>query len=340
MTRKPDRIAKLLSHRPAHGTSVEVAPYFNPALPKVAGHDVLILDVFDTVTLRSRATEDQNIPTSLIDEIEDVDIVGDASAIGELLAAKGLTGSIAFVVSSHNFEHLPNPIRFLQGVEESLMPGGVLSMAIPDCRATFDHFRSPTRLIDWLIAYHDGYRQPTSDSLFDLQANRAGFPVGATMSGSCDWGTENLQDARLVGDLRVAYDTWLESRRATREYTDCHVSVVFDAQFALLIEDLRFLGLIGLEVIEVTPNHGHEFFAHLRRPVSKAPQISQVAYMNRREILLRRIAAGLGDCASPGARGLFSTWRQPKAMVRKIVGKQIFDRVKVWNRARKARRTH
>jgi hypothetical protein len=338
MTRRPDRVTKLLSHRPLTGIAVEVAPYFNPALPKAAGHDVLILDVFDTKTLRDRAQASPDIPNERIVEIEDVDVVGDASAIGELLAARGLAGKVGFVVSSHNFEHLPDPIRFLRGVEASLMPGGVLSMAIPDCRSTFDHFRSMTRLVDWLTAFHDGHSQPTPNSLFDLRANEARFPIGSEMRLACDWGSEDPGIARLVGDLHGAYATWLEARTTLGDYTDCHVSVVFDAQFRLMVEDLRQLGLISLEILEITGNHGHEFFAHLRRPVTAKAPLSTAEYQVRREKLVRNVTAAIGDDAFPFNKQPFAVALRPKSVVRRIIGGARFDKIKLWNRARKARR--
>lgn len=338
MSLQSRRVARLLSHRPGFGKAVEVAPYFNPALPKAAGHDVLILDVFDTETLRSQALDDPNIPNERIAEIEEVDIVGDASAIGELLAARGLAGQIGFVVSSHNFEHLPDPIRFLRGVEACLMPGGVLSMAIPDCRATFDHFRGMTRLVDWVTAFHDGHRQPSANTLFDYAANVAGFPAGGTLRGTCNWRRDDPREAKLTGDLRSAYDRWLASRNKAGDYTDCHVSVVFDAQFALMIEDLRFLGLVGLEVIEITPNAGFEFFAHLRRPVTPPPLMSEADYRARREELLRRVAGGLGDRAFPALRFAGLAAQGPKKIARKLLGEDGFERLRSWNRARKERR--
>ncbi len=335
MTRTANRLDQLLRHRPPSGTAVEVAPYFNPALPKAAGNEVLIIDVFDTATLRERAKEDQEIPNERVGEIEEVDIVGDASAIGDLLAARGLTGKIGFVVSSHNFEHLPDPIRFLQGVESALMPGGVISMAIPDCRATFDHFRSMTRLVDWLAAHHDRRSQPSADTVFDLASNQAAFGSDTALVSSCDFKVCDPRQARLVGDLRDAYESWLSARKVQQPYEDSHVSVVFDAQFALLMEDLRFLGLIGLEVIEISKNNGHEFYAHLRRPNNVAQPVSQSDYTVRREILARRVTAESGDLAFPLLKHPISASMNVKVLARKLVGGKLYDKVRSWNRSRK-----
>jgi SAM-dependent methyltransferase len=338
MTRRADRLDLLLAHRPKRGLEIEVAPYFNPALRKAAGNDVLILDVFDSKQLRALAQKDPSIPASRIGEIEDVDIVGDASQIGDLVTERGLAGKIGFVVSSHNFEHLPNPIRFLRGVESILKPGGVLSMAIPDCRATFDHFRSPTRLVDWLVAYQDGHSQPTAETIFDLRANEARFSSSVGGPGSCDWRRHDPNDVWLGGDLRKAYDTWQSLRGKQASYQDTHVSVVFDASFALLIEDLRHLGLIGLEIIEISQNCGHEFFAHLRRPVAPVTPETDEAYLARREKLLRDVIAGLGASAFPISKKGWLKTINPKQLTRRLIGTARYDRIRAWNRVRIGRR--
>src|SRR5205085_1205758 len=86
---------------------VEIGPYWNPLVPKREGFGALALDLFDAETLRQLAEQDPGIPRELISNIEDVDIIGSATDLDELVAACGLTGQLDYVVSSHNFEHLP-----------------------------------------------------------------------------------------------------------------------------------------------------------------------------------------------------------------------------------------
>ena len=181
-----NRLRKILEFCDLSGKGIEVAPYFNPAVPKRDGHDVLIMDVFDTETLRERASIDPLIPQDRLHEIEDVDLVGDASRIGDVVENTGAAGEIAYIVSSHNFEHLPNPILFLQGCYTALRPGGVLSMAVPDCRACFDHFRMPTRLSDWLMAFHENRGQPSPETIFDYTSNFAYFHKGDKKLPGCN----------------------------------------------------------------------------------------------------------------------------------------------------------
>ncbi|MFN6952852.1 MAG: hypothetical protein ACK4NE_09720 [Albidovulum sp.] len=110
-----DRRTLLLRHIDVSAQGIEVAPYFNPALAKRDGYRVLTVDVFDTDTLRQIALADPGVPDDRISEIEEVDIVTDASSLGQAVTGLGKQGQFGYVLSSHNFEHLPDPIRFLQG---------------------------------------------------------------------------------------------------------------------------------------------------------------------------------------------------------------------------------
>jgi predicted SAM-dependent methyltransferase len=79
-------------------------------------------------------------------ELEDrplveVDILDD----GERLA-KLQDGSQDFVIANHFVEHCENPILALTNMFRVLRPGGVLYMALPDMRYTFDRHREVTTI--------------------------------------------------------------------------------------------------------------------------------------------------------------------------------------------------
>lgn len=61
-----------------------------------------------------------------------------------------------FVLSSHNLEHISNPVRALKEWIRVVKPGGVIIVLLPDYRRTFDHRRSPTPIEHMLEDYELG----------------------------------------------------------------------------------------------------------------------------------------------------------------------------------------
>src|SRR4051812_21528373 len=162
-----DRRDAILKYATKQQLGIEIGPWFNPIAAKRDGYRCLPLDVFDAETLRKRAADDPNISEAAAAMIEDVDLIGSSTHIGELVRARSEAGIFDYIVSSHNFEHLPNPIRFLQGCAEALKPDGVLSMAIPDRRGCFDYFRPVTRLSEWIQASIEDRCKPSHAQAFD-----------------------------------------------------------------------------------------------------------------------------------------------------------------------------
>ena len=127
-----NRTGEILRHCSKVLRGIEIGPDFNPLASRARGYNCLSMDVFTADQLRQIAKGDANIPRDQIANIADVNIVGSASEIGEIVCAKYGQGSFDYIVSSHNFEHLPDHIRFLQGCARVLKAGGYLSMAVPD----------------------------------------------------------------------------------------------------------------------------------------------------------------------------------------------------------------
>jgi len=61
--------------------------------------------------------------------------------------------SYEFVLSSHNLEHISNPVRALKEWERVTKPGGAIVVILPDYRHTFDHRRRPTPVAHMLEDY-------------------------------------------------------------------------------------------------------------------------------------------------------------------------------------------
>src|SRR5438034_3915304 len=80
-----------------------------------------------------------------------VDVVDD----GERLDTIG-TATQDFVIANHFLEHCQDPIRTLDSFFRVLRPGGILYMAVPDKRFTFDRDRPVTPLAHLLRDHAEG----------------------------------------------------------------------------------------------------------------------------------------------------------------------------------------
>lgn len=333
------RLDQLLKHVDPTAAGIEIAPYFNPALPKRSGCNVKVFDVFDTETLRARARENSFIPDSRIAEIEPVDFVGDACRIGAVLEAEGLLGQFDHIVSSHNFEHLANPVLFLQGAARALKPGGVLSMAIPDGRACFDHFRFPTRLADWLLAFHQDRDKPDPVTLFDGAAYRAFYWRGAEKSEAGGFLSEDPAHFVPEQDLQAQYQAFVARLQAPYDYTDAHCSVLFPELFELHLRELIHLGLVDFEILEIMPTQGHEFFAHLRKPRAPVAR-DDAAFYRHRAALMRAVALRLGETPFMSRPRWDIVAEETRHPLRSLLlnPRKMIGQLRLWNRQRRKRR--
>jgi hypothetical protein len=67
---------------------IEIGPWRNPVAPKRDGFETLVIDILGTKDLRQKA-RGMNVPEAQVAGIEEVDIVGDASRLLELVRGKG-----------------------------------------------------------------------------------------------------------------------------------------------------------------------------------------------------------------------------------------------------------
>lgn len=244
---------------------IEIAPWHNPLAPKREGFNCLVADVFDKEELLKRVAADPSIPDERISFIEHVDLVGSATEIVSLVPAAD-HGTFDYIVSSHNFEHLPNPIKFLLGCQRLLKPGGILSMAVPDKRACFDLFRPHTTVVDWLFAFREQRSRPSPEQIFQGTAYSSMLIENGKYV--CAFSIDTPLDAiKVVGDIGAQYQSWLTSG-GTVTYQDAHCSVMTPASFELLIMECRYLGLLSMEIENISGPEGCEFYVRLVNSVT------------------------------------------------------------------------
>lgn len=342
MNPRSPRLRLLTKYASKAARGIEIAPYFNPAVPKADGYNVVIIDIFSTETLREKALADGNILDARVGEIEPVDIVGDGSSVADLVRSNGYDPNFDYILSSHNFEHLPNPIKFLKGCAEVLKEGGVLSMAIPDYRACFDHYRFPTRLSDWLRAYRNDLSAPDADMVFDHIAVQSRYEENGVLRGTCALSKADPHKFVPNQNLDGAMQAYAERLDPDADYRDAHCTATFAAAFELMVRDLIHLGELEFEVIEVLETGGMEFFAHLRKTAN--PVRDQVAFYQRRAELLTQIDRGLGPLACDRVRYRLlrgytryslGALLHPRNLGPMLFGSSLTGRIKAWNRTRR-----
>ena len=99
-----------------------------------------------------------------------------------------------------------------------------------------------------------------------------------------------LKDARGIVFLTNEYDgngRVVEQTQADdTTYRDTHCWAFTPESCALILHDLRYLGLLALDVADVSATHGNEFYVHLRKPERPAT-IDDRAFYDARARYLR-----------------------------------------------------
>ena len=279
-----DRRTEILKHVTKDHKGIEIGPWFAPLAPKREGYNCLTFDVFDTETLRANAARDPYIDKSSIAAIEDVDIVGSSTEIEDVVAARGGLGSFDYIISSHNFEHLPNPIKFLQGCAKVLKPGGYLSMAVPDKRACFDYFRPISTLTGWVEAHIEDRNRPSLRQVFEqnLLHSRYHGSDGVQTGFSIEKDPSNVFALKTVKEAYSGFVSAIE--RGDTNYYDTHCWTFTPSSLRLLLLEINFLELTPFSISEVSDSQGNEFYVHLSNE-GNSPLEPEVFYARRQELL-------------------------------------------------------
>jgi SAM-dependent methyltransferase len=96
---------------------------------------VRYVDRLDLAALR------RQYPELAREELVEVDVIDD----GETLESQP-DASADFIIANHFIEHAEDPLGTLASHLRVLRPGGILYLAVPDRRRTFDADRDPTSL--------------------------------------------------------------------------------------------------------------------------------------------------------------------------------------------------
>jgi len=235
---------------PARGQGLELGALTTPVLTAELGA-VEYADHLPTEGLRDKYHHDPNVA---IDAIVNVTHVMGERPLPEV------TGRARYhhVVASHVIEHAPDLIGWLGDIHAVLKPGGVLALAIPDKRYTFDAMRRTSGLDAMIDAHLRRLRKPSPQQAFDHFAHA----VHADAARLWEADGSGVDCPRIHDDAHGLY----AARQAQQTYLDCHCWVFTPTSFLASLSRLAELDLFHFEVINFEETHfgEHEFFASLR----------------------------------------------------------------------------
>jgi SAM-dependent methyltransferase len=219
------RTRKRLAARFLRGQGIEIGALHLPLeLPR--GASARYVDRMDTDALRREYPELRTRPLVRVDVVDD----------GERLTTVP-DASVDFVIANHFIEHTEDPIATLRSHARVLRPGGVLFLAVPDKRYTFDRDRPVTPLAHLVRDTADG-------------------PEGSRDAHYAEW-------ARHVDHLPEAQVPERAAELRRLGYS-IHFHTFTPASFLPLLVHCRREAAIPLEIEGLVPVR-HEFIALLRR---------------------------------------------------------------------------
>jgi len=245
---------------------LEIGPFCNPLAPRSLGFNTVVVDILDRPALQELAAGKAK-PEEIIAAIEEVDVVGDASRLVELLHSHGIAGPLDWILSSHNFEHLPNPLRFLQDCEALLAEDGLLMMVIPDQRYIFDRFHPHTTTAQVLRAAAQGNDASSEAWAMFEQACLRSRLQSADGQLKAAWDASLHEDRALVmpDPMRLHHDR-LQQGLADENFSfRGHRWHLTPAVFELLLFDLAQLHLVRLEPLQIHATRQSDFLVVLHR---------------------------------------------------------------------------
>src|SRR5579883_787530 len=257
---------KILSSINTKGVGLEIGPSFSPIAPKSEGYNVRILDWMSTqelITLNKSRNHD-------VSKIEPVDYVWSGGSLKDLI---GESACFDWVIASHVIEHTPDLIGFINGCAEILKDDGVLSLAVPDKRYCFDHFRPVSSLSQVIDRSLCSSFQHSPGSVVEY------FLYCCWKGGVLAWERGYPGEYEFPYDLDFVKRMYDQSRNSSK-YIDIHAWCFTPSSFRLMMVELATLGMIVLKECAFFDTAGYEFFVSMdRRGSSSIP--SRTALMKR-----------------------------------------------------------
>ncbi len=209
------------------------------------------LDVFSKEQLVEHYKDDANLNVNNISDVDYVIKDNDWSDVPP---------DFDYVVTSHNMEHVPCLVTFLNNIHDSLKPEGLVFIAIPDYRYCFDRHKLPSNIIDVLDAFYSKRTKPSVRNILEqclISSHNNAIQYWASDYQLTDDAYNKIDVEKCKGLINLNFDT----------YIDSHCWKFTPDNFQYIINTLNELGLIKLKInkIYTTERNSHEFYIKLSK---------------------------------------------------------------------------
>ncbi|MFM0401153.1 methyltransferase domain-containing protein [Paraburkholderia aspalathi] len=258
-----DRAAFLTSGISRENFGIEIGAFHNPIAPKAHGWKTTVVDFTDQAGLLNVArNHTSQIMRDMASNIEVVDIVWRGQPLDEACLAIRQEG-FRYLIASHVIEHVPDIIGFLGQISRLADDNFILSLAVPDCRQTFDYFKPLSSTADALLAHRHKRIMHCPETMFVAYAYASWLDgVGAWQLGAT--GALTLPDS--LDHAHSIYLSYLEKlENGTQPYKDSHCWHWTPSSFQLMMLELNHLGYIDFVIDECEQGPSSEFLVRLKR---------------------------------------------------------------------------
>ena len=229
------RRERLLKHIDLSGKGLEIGPYGYPTVFKSEAN----------ISYLDWKTRDQ-----LVAECTAQDEIASIPETDYLVASNDyrqyVPDTFDYIIANHVLEHVPDLIHWISNITAMLNPNGVLFLALPDKKFTFDKYRQNTTLSHILNDFYEGIQTISQEHLLEQVIYYDLTAIDQPMVIS-----ERLNRARIEAILAEGIQPWMIGYH-------CHI---FQSETVLdrLFKPLILMGYVNLDIIDFFPAEGTHY---------------------------------------------------------------------------------
>jgi hypothetical protein len=263
------RLNKLFPKKYRSKKILEIGGSYNPIAPKSNGFNTKTVDHDTTENIYTKyKAQIENNTYSKINKVENVDYVWRGQVLENIIKER-----FDIIIASHVIEHIPDVLSFLISTSNLLNEKGIVSLAIPDKRFTFDYFRYPS---EFGLALDNFNNKASKHSDGDVYNS---FGYNCQKNGLSSW-PHNDGYGKFKIHLK-SEDIKKQMILNKSSYVDSHKWVFTPSSFKMFISESNKLGITSLKIVDFFETRGCEFIIHL------AQADNQTKYVEDREVLIK-----------------------------------------------------